>query len=190
MKTAAIIYCSRHGQTEKIADYMRGRMTQAGLGVEIYSDAALPESLSPATDFVIVGAPVYAGRFPPKLLDWVRRHQAELRNKPSAFFSVSLNVADHRPQCRVADDWLIRKFVSATGWQPAYVASLAGALKYSKYNWFLRRMMRRISRKAGGPVDMAKDYELTDWSAVDSFVDSFLAERSPSAYQTQVRLNL
>ncbi len=35
--------------------------------------------------------------------------------------------------------------------------------------------MRRIAEKEGGPVDVSKDHELTDWAALDAFTDSFVA---------------
>ena len=47
----------------------------------------------------------------------------------------------------------------------------AGALKYLEYDFFKRWMLRRIARKEGGPVDTSKDYELTDWAALDRFVE-------------------
>jgi menaquinone-dependent protoporphyrinogen oxidase len=35
--------------------------------------------------------------------------------------------------------------------------------------------MKRISRKAGGPVDTSRDYEFTDWNRIDQLVDDLLA---------------
>ena len=33
--------------------------------------------------------------------------------------------------------------------------------------------MKRIARKAGGATDTSRDYEYTDWAALDEFVDRF-----------------
>jgi menaquinone-dependent protoporphyrinogen oxidase len=53
---------------------------------------------------------------------------------------------------------------------------VAGALPYSKYNFFIRFIMRRIAAQAGGDVDTSRDYEYTDWGAVDRFASQFAAD--------------
>jgi menaquinone-dependent protoporphyrinogen IX oxidase len=40
---------------------------------------------------------------------------------------------------------------------------------YTRYGWFTRWIMKRIAKKEGGPVDTARDHELTDWDAVARF---------------------
>jgi menaquinone-dependent protoporphyrinogen oxidase len=50
------------------------------------------------------------------------------------------------------------------------VLPVAGALVYSKYSFFTKLIMKTISRRAGGPTDTSRDYEFTDWVALDRFV--------------------
>ena len=57
-------------------------------------------------------------------------------------------------------------------------ARVAGALVYSRYGWFKARMLRRIVAKNGGDTDMSRDYEYTDWAAIDRFADDVLAMRA------------
>ena len=45
----------------------------------------------------------------------------------------------------------------------------AGALVYTQYGWFKRRVMRVIARREGGDTDMTHDHEYTDWQAVEQF---------------------
>ena len=57
---------------------------------------------------------------------------------------------------------------------------VAGALADTKYNWFIRSMMKRIAAKAGGDTDTSRDYEYTDWPALSRFSVQFarrVAER-------------
>jgi menaquinone-dependent protoporphyrinogen oxidase len=54
---------------------------------------------------------------------------------------------------------------------------VAGALMYSKYNFLLKWIMKRIARKAGFDGPATRDYEFTNWPAVDRFV----AELAPAA---------
>ena len=37
-------------------------------------------------------------------------------------------------------------------------------------NFFIKMVMKTISRMAGGPTDTSRDYEFTDWVALDRFV--------------------
>ena len=67
------------------------------------------------------------------------------------------------------------KIARRTGWQPALAVSLAGAMSYTRYNPLMRWMLRRMSRAEGGPTDTSRDHEMTDWSEVRGFADTFAA---------------
>jgi menaquinone-dependent protoporphyrinogen oxidase len=58
-------------------------------------------------------------------------------------------------------------------WWPLEVASFAGALPYRRYPFPLRLVMRFIVGRAGGDTDTSRDYEYTDWDAVDRFAAGF-----------------
>lgn len=174
MNHILIVYSTRNGQTQNIARYMKARLVSAGFGVQLEDiDLVSPQTTpDPTVDTVIVGAPVYVGEFPSSVVEWVRRNGKFLSQKRSAFFTVSLNAADKRPEARKADLELIQKFANESNWKPDVTASLAGALSYSHYGFFIKRLMRRISKAAKGPTRMDQDYELTDWSQVDAFLAS------------------
>ncbi|MCE3247433.1 MAG: protoporphyrinogen oxidase [Geminicoccaceae bacterium] len=55
-------------------------------------------------------------------------------------------------------------------------ASLAGALRYSRYGFLKRLLMRLIVWREGGDTDDSRDYDYTDWDAVDGFARGFLGE--------------
>jgi menaquinone-dependent protoporphyrinogen oxidase len=50
---------------------------------------------------------------------------------------------------------------------------VAGALPYTKYNVFIRWIMKRIARQEGGDIDTSRDYEYTDWKALRLFAGEF-----------------
>ncbi len=72
---------------------------------------------------------------------------------------------------------MIGRFVAETGWAPAHVLPVAGALAYSRYNFLIRFVLKRIARANGAPTDTSRDYEFTDWQAVDNFVRDALVAR-------------
>lgn len=52
-------------------------------------------------------------------------------------------------------------------------AQIAGALKYTEYDYFKRLIMKMISKKEGGATDTSQDYEYTKWDEVTKFVNEF-----------------
>lgn len=187
----AIVFQTRYGQTEKIAQRLADQLKSSGHEVTLLPirKRVIPPSVS-EFDMVLIGAPVYAGRYPPTLLNWVSRQNEALNRLSCGFFSVSLNAADPRPKARREDDRLLREFLEQSGLHPEWVASLAGALHYRKYNLLIRYMMKRISAKAKGPTDTSRDHEMTDWARVDAFASAVAAKDRNSEFATQRRFPL
>ena len=170
-----MVYSTQYGQTEKIARRIRDFLQQQGLEAKAFSidrKEALDSIPLDEYDCVVVGAPVYVGKFPPLLIHWAKDHAAQLRKLPTAFFSVSLNAADKRTEARAEDARLVREFLTQTGMMPRVISSLIGALHYRKYGWLKRWMLRRISKSNGGPTDTSQDHELTNWEGVEEFARS------------------
>ena len=120
-------------------------------------------------DAVVVAAPIHAGGYPRSIVRFARAHAHELTRVPTAFCSIGLAVASRTTDGRAETLPLVARFVRKTGWQPHRTELVAGALVYSKYSFVVRFVMRRIARAAGGDVDTSRDYEYTDWKALDRF---------------------
>ena len=69
----------------------------------------------------------------------------------------------------------VDRFVATTGWSPAKTLLLGGALRWSECDYFQRQVLKHILLK--GDVNPGEDFnhEFTDWTALQSFVDDFLA---------------
>ncbi len=183
MKKIALVYSSKHGQTEKIARYMEAKLQERGYSTQLL-EASGNFSLNSCVDAVICGSPVYAGKFRQPLLRWVQNHRKEMHDFPVGLFTVTLNAADKHQTARADDSRLLRELISQTGLHPSHVASFAGALKYRSYWWPTRWMMRRIAAKAGGDTDTSRDHEYTSWAQVDSFLSAFVSQKRASPFST------
>lgn len=170
MPTARIVYASTHGQTEKIAGYMAGRLRAQGVdGKALDIQAAERSEQWMPSDLLLIGGSVYVRRFQRVLDAFIRQHRAALNAHPNAvFFSVSASAANEQGREAVAA--LVTEYLDAVGWQPADRADFAGAVKYPRYGLITRWVMQRISRKEGGGIDTRYTYEYTDWNAVDDFL--------------------
>jgi len=182
MHRLLLIYASQEGQTEKIAAQVAAEAARVDIDAQVFAIEQCPADLDPgAFDAVIIGGSIHRGNFPRVLRDLLIRHHERLNLIPSAFFSVSLGAASEHPEERAEIRRLTEDFVSGTGWRPVEIRTFAGALRYSKYNWLIRWIMRRIAKKEGGGTDTRRDYEYTDWGAVRSFASRFLASATAPA---------
>jgi len=166
MSRILVVYGSTHGQTEKVARFLAG---------ELHGEAAEASADPDPTpyDGVIVAAPVYVGDFPKSVRKWVAAHAKALEAKPTAFLAVCLGVLQAEPQVRRELEGIVQKFLARTGWRPSETKLVAGAVLYTRYNWFVRWMMKRIAAKAGGSTDTSRDHEYTDWADLAAFARSF-----------------
>jgi menaquinone-dependent protoporphyrinogen oxidase len=185
MKSIGIFYATREGQTKRIADHLAANLRGRGYAVDTHNlHGGAPIDLSRYTA-AILAAPVHAGDHAPEIVKFAKQHVRELERLPSAFISVTLSEAGAERPNAPAEEYVrftadvqkvIDRFVEQTGWRPKYVKPVAGALQYSKYNVLLRYVMKRIARAAGAETDTSRDYEYTDWKALDRFAGEFAGE--------------
>jgi menaquinone-dependent protoporphyrinogen oxidase len=81
---------------------------------------------------------------------------------------------------------VIDSFLRNSGWQPNRILPVAGALQYSKYNFLIRLVMKWIAKRVGAETDTSRDYEYTDWSRLDQFVNQFSADIRSNASRLMV----
>jgi len=177
MMRILIAYATKEGQTEKIARRLATVLRERGDAPHLL-DTDHPDGSMDLEQFqaALVCAPIHAGGYPRSLVRFARQHRAFLERGPSAFLSVGLAIASRTTDGRAETLPTIEKFVKRTGWRPARIELVAGGLPYSKYNVLIRFIMRRIAAREGGDVDTSRDYEYTDWSAVDRFASQFAAD--------------
>jgi menaquinone-dependent protoporphyrinogen oxidase len=174
-----ILFASVDGQVARIAERMGEILTRAGHDIErMPIDApGLARALG-ACDAVVVGGAIRYGRHAGNLEPRVRAHVKEISARPNAFFSVSLSGGGPGARPETAREY-IETFRERTGWHPQGTAIFGGALRYTKYNLFIRFMMRLIVGIAGGDTDTTRDYEYTDWHAVERFALEFATALEP-----------
>ena len=181
-----IVYATNYGQTAKISRRMADLLIASGEAVTLVNACNRPRDFHAGEfDGVIIGGSIIGGRHHRALVRFVRDHRAVLNATPSAFFSVSGSAASPLETERAKARQLVDQFLDATGWHPALTKTIGGAMAYTKYNPFLRWVVKRASKAAGGPTDTSRDHEMTDWSQVERFVETFV-ESVPVPAETPV----
>ncbi len=186
MKLLAVLYATREGQIRRIAEHLAATARSRNLAAEAIDVAALPSGFSlDAYSAVILAASVHMQKHEIEMTRFVQRYRAELERLPALFLSVSLSEAgaedvtaapERRAQSAAEVEKMIQAFLAETGWHPSRVRAAAGALMYSKYNFLIRFVMKRIARAAGASTDTSRNHEYTDWEALDRVIDELIEE--------------
>ena len=166
-----IVFSSTEGQTRKIMHFAFGKLIEAGHSVALLPAAEAGEVDLSAFDAAILAASVHVGRYQAEMVEFDKGHAAGLSALKTLFVSVSLVAAGDD-----AKDWeelreIVELFAGETGWTPGEVAHVAGAFKFSDYDFFKYWAMRWIESKKdlqGG--EPGTDREYTDWEALDDLL--------------------
>jgi menaquinone-dependent protoporphyrinogen oxidase len=163
------------GQTAKIADFIGRRIESRGHVVRrIDAGSVEAEWSSPEFDAVLIAASIHAGRHDEAIYRYVQENRDLLEAVPTAFLSVSLSGRDdaHRGAATAFMD----RFFAEVGWTAGRSLTVGGALRYSRYGVLERAIMKRVARREGLPTDSRRDWEFTDWPALEAFADAFAVE--------------
>jgi menaquinone-dependent protoporphyrinogen oxidase len=182
MSRILIAYASSYGQTRKIAETIAANLRRRGHTVELA--AALVNPPPPVQDYeaVVLGSPVQFGHHARPIIDYIIANRAALLEVPSYFFSVSMTAVNS--QARDHGGYLDYLFAT-TQWLPSGVIALAGGLPYRRYGFFLRMIMKLISRRNGHTTDTSRNHEYTDWVQVRRFAAGIAADLvAPSVLAT------
>ena len=179
MSRVLIVYASFDGQTRRISERVASALGAAGHRVIVQPVEQAPDSLD-GFDAVLVGGAIRYGHHSKILEKWTARHKEQLDERQNAFFSVCMSAGGPGARPKTAQSYL-EQFRKRTGWRPRTELSFAGACYYTRYNPFIRFMMRLIVGMAGGETDTSRDYEYTDWPAVDRFAGQFAAQAGAQA---------
>jgi menaquinone-dependent protoporphyrinogen oxidase len=175
-----IAYGTTEGQTRKIAERAAEHLRAKEIDVQLVDVHELHSDFDIFPfDAAIIAASVHHWQHQTDMVDFVIQHGKWLDDKPTAFISVSLSEAfeDDRPEANLYID----QFIDETGWTPNLRLSLAGALRYTEYDFMRRWVMRLMAGAKGAPVDATSDHEYTDWDQLFGFLDEFAAEASKAS---------
>jgi menaquinone-dependent protoporphyrinogen oxidase len=183
MKVLAV-YGSAYGQAAAVLRRIARALETHGHEVTVVKGDALPRGLDVEDfDAFVIAASIIMGRYQPYITRFARRYASLLNTRPSAFVSVNGHSPESAPEWQAAARQYVRRFLVSTTWKPQWTATFSGALRYTRYGLVTRLIMRMISRQTGGPTDTDRDYEFTDWNAVETFGEDLAGKWSPAPAQ-------
>ncbi|MEE4345813.1 MAG: flavodoxin domain-containing protein [Paracoccaceae bacterium] len=167
--TVLIAYATTEGQTRKIARFCADHLISLGKSVELLPlvdlEEEAPVDMSRFDQAILAGS-LHGGRLQPQLVRFAARHAAALNDRPGLFLMVSLAAAGNDPQERADIARIASEFAETSGWSPDEVHHVAGAFRFTQYDFFKSLAMRWIAHNKGEEVDPHADKEYTDWDAL------------------------
>ena len=167
-----IVYGTTEGQTRKVATFLKDEAEKLGHQVTMADTTQNPPA-PVGFDVVLIGASLHMHKYQSAVFHYVKNNAEALNKLTSAFFSVCLSI--------MADDKTVEElheitatFLTDTGWVPVDIEQVAGALLYTKYDFFKKLIMRMIAKKEGHETNTSEDYEYTDWAQVKAFLNRML----------------
>lgn len=173
-----VIYGTTEGQTRKIASFMQQQLQTQGHQVML-ADANEQPPLADEFDAIIIGSSVHMHHYHSAVEHYIKSNLKALNTRPSAFYSVSMAIASDNDEEHSDIKQLATDFLFDCGLKTVHIFHIAGALKYTQYDYFKRLVMRMIAKKEGGNTDTSKDHEYTDWSQVKQQTLDFVAQINP-----------
>jgi menaquinone-dependent protoporphyrinogen oxidase len=176
-----IAYASTEGQTRKIARFCADHLADAGHAVELMrAEDAEGLELGRYNAAILAGS-VHIGHYQEALVRFAREAAADLATMPTLFLSVSLAAAG-----KDAEDWkglddCVERFRIATAWKPGRVEHVAGAFRFTEYDFFRAWAMRWIAAQKGQKVNPQEDKEYTDWDALARLMDDWAGRAAHAA---------
>lgn len=160
-----IVYATTEGHTRSIAGFLEEKAEKEGHTVGLFDATVRPPSPE-GYDAVIIASSVHMGKYQTAIEHYVREHHQVLNDMPTMFISVSLAAASDNDASWDELKQQTEDFMISTGLKAKHIEYVAGALLYTKYDFFKRFIMRTISKREDRETNTSQDYVYTDWDQV------------------------
>jgi menaquinone-dependent protoporphyrinogen oxidase len=168
-----VVYGTTEGHTRDLCEYINQVLDEHGAESTVADAAGKPPPPS-EFDLCFIAASLHVGSFQASVVDYACRHHEVLAQKPAAFLAVSLAAAGLNPTGWEEAIQCVRRFTHQTAWTPVAVHHVAGAIRYSRYDFFKRLSVQYIATHRGDKTVPCDECDLTDYEALESFVLEFL----------------
>ena len=161
-----ICYASTEGQTRKIAQFCASQLIAHGHIVEVIAAKDATDVAMELFDAAILGGSVHMARIQSDLARFASEHAQALNHLPTLYLQVSLAIAGGDAEETAHLGKIAADFCKDAGWTPGATHQVAGAFRFTEYDFFKSWAMRWIAASKGQDIDTKGDTEYTDWGAL------------------------
>lgn len=167
-KKLLVTYASKYGSTGGIADAIGQELCSKGATVDILLMRNVVD-LGPYQG-VIVGSPVYMGKWLPEAVDFVQKHVEVLRPIPVAYFLACMTLREPTQENMAkALAYLEPVLKAMPEISPVGIGAFAGALDYSNLSWLTKKIMKSKDAPEG---------DFRDWKAIRAWAEASVFAKS------------
>ena len=170
-----IVFGTTEGQTRKVAQFLKTEAEKHGHRADI-ADATDNPPPPDNYDVVLIGASLHMHKYQSSVFHYIKENAETLNKLTSGFFSVCLAALGTDDESLKELNEITAAFLKDTGWKPVDIEQVPGALRYSKYDFLKKMIMRMIAKKGGKDTDTSGDYEYTDWPKVKAFLERMIKQ--------------
>ena len=152
MKTL-IVYASKYGTTEECANLLGKSLSGEVNFYNLANDAAADLA---TYDTIVVGGGIYAGRIHSKVRAFCKNHEDQLLSKTLGLFICDMEEGEGSKK------QLTQNFSEALVSHAKVTDSFGGQFLFSKMNWFVRRLIKLMSKSN-------EDVKRIQFDAIESF---------------------
>lgn len=145
-----VAYATRYGSTREVAEAIAAALREEGAAVDLMRADEVTDT-APYT-MVVIGSPVYAGKWLDDALKMVTRHQEALSRVRVALFAVGILIAEDTPENRQKLKAALDPVVQVV--TPVSIGLFAGKLDAKALSFPLRMMLKVMKTPEGDYRDM------------------------------------
>lgn len=165
-----VAYATRYGATREVAATVAGDLSRSGLGVSLQEMARVADL--EGMDAVVLGAPLYVGRFHRDARRFLARHHHALAQRPVALFVLGPVLEPHDERewrdARAAVDGAL---ASVPDFVPLSVSIIGGRYDPAR----LRFPDTLLARLPASPLSKLPASDTRDWAALRAWTQGFVA---------------
>jgi menaquinone-dependent protoporphyrinogen oxidase len=134
-----VLYATKHGSTREVADVIASTLRELGCDVDLHPASEIRKSLA-GVSLVVLGAPLYSGRWHSDAHRFLKRHRGELVSIPVATYG--MGPRDDTGEAWQAARKQLNDALTKHGWLTPAAVAVFGGVDPPKRHTVLRRDLR------------------------------------------------
>ena len=172
-----VTYATRYGSTQEVAEAIAATLREAGLDVD-FQPVRKVRSLEKYRA-VVLGAPLYIGRWHKEAHRFLSQHQAALTQQPVAIFAIG-PLQDEEKQWRDVRAQLDKELAKYPWLSPVAVEVFGGKYDPAK----LRFPDTLIANAPASPLYQMPASDVRDWTAIRTWASELAPKLEPGLTQS------
>ncbi|MBN1966500.1 MAG: flavodoxin domain-containing protein [Anaerolineae bacterium] len=162
-----VAYATRYGSTQEVAEFIADTLRSGGLEVTVQAMKDVPSLAD--SGMIVLGAPLFIGKWPKDVHQFLSRHQAALSERPVALFTLGPTSTEAADMAGSRE-----QFAQQLGQYP-WLKPVAQEVFVGKYDPAkLRFPMSLLIKLPASPLHDAPATDNRDWDAIRAWAEALL----------------